>query len=228
VAVSFAAVFTAGLLTVLSPCVLPLAPILVAGLVGADRASRWARLRATSWFVLGFSVVFVLLGLGVPVIVDAVGPLRPVLLALSAAILVLYGLRMMRVLHAGPRLAWMDRSLAVTPSRTRWPGGLQGLVLGAIFGLTWTPCAGPILGGVLTYVAAGEGAAVPGALMLLAYAAGIAVPLLLVAAASEHVTPLLRALGAHARKLESASGVGLVGLGVLVLGQREVQGARES
>ncbi len=55
--ISFAAVFAAGLLTALSLCVLPLAPILVAGLAGAHDASRWERLRATAWFALGFAVL---------------------------------------------------------------------------------------------------------------------------------------------------------------------------
>lgn len=216
--VSFAAVFAAGLLTALSPCVLPVAPILVAGLVGTDHATRWARLRATAWFSLGFAVVFVLLGLGVPMIATAVGPLRPVLLVLAAAALVLYGLKMMRVLRVSRRFSWMDRSVGMTSAQTQRTGGLQGLMLGAIFGLTWTPCAGPILGGVLTYVAARE-AAGPGALMLLIYAVGVATPLLMVAAASEYATPLLRALRTHVRKIEFASGLSLVTVGALILGQ---------
>ena len=60
--VSFVAIFTAGVVTGLSPCVLPLAPLLVGGLVAADHAPRWSRLRAMLWFVLGLAIVFVLLG----------------------------------------------------------------------------------------------------------------------------------------------------------------------
>lgn len=215
--ISFAAVFTAGLLTVLSPCVLPLAPIIVGGLVAADGASRWTRLRATLWFALGFAVVFVLLGLGVSALVTVVRPLRPVFLAVGAVTLVLYGLKMMGLMDTSRRFGWMDRSVGASAVVPRRSGSLQAMLLGVIFGLTWTPCAGPILGGVLTYVAAREGDLVPGAFMLLAYAAGVATPLVLVAAASEYVTPTFRRLGAHLGTIDRASGVALVALGVLVL-----------
>ncbi len=215
---SFVAVFTAGLLTFLSPCLLPVAPILVAGLVAVDD-SRWARLRATTWFVVGFATVFVLLGLAVPTVVSTLKPIRPMLVTLAAAALVLFGLKMMRVLGASGPLAWMERSFRMPDLRELRPRGLQGLMLGALFGLTWTPCAGPILGGVLTYVATQQGEVIPGALLLLVYAAGMAVPLLLIAVASEYVTPLLRPLRGQARTLEFVSGLALVMVGVLLLGQ---------
>lgn len=213
---SFAAVFSAGLLTALSPCVLPLVPILVAGLVGVPDASRWARLRATVWFGIGFATVFVLLGLSVPALVNVLPGIRPFLLALSAAILMLYGLKMMHVLGTGSALAWMERSAGVAPPHAGGRGAGRSLVLGAVFGFSWTPCAGPILGGVLTYVAAGDGAGVQGGLLLLAYAAGVAAPLLAVAAAAEHVTPYLRALVPYGRAIEAIVGVGLVAVGLLI------------
>lgn len=215
--IPLAAVFTAGLLTVLSPCVLPLAPIIVGSLVAADGASRWTRLRATPWFALGFTVVFVLLGLGVSVLVNVARPLRPGVLALAALTLVLYGLKMTGLL--GRHFAWMDRSVGAPRIQPRRSGSLQALLLGAAFGLTWTPCAGPILGGVLTYVASQEGNVAPGTFMLLAYAAGVAAPLVLVAAAAEYLTPALRRLGSHLGTIERASGAALVALGLFVLVQ---------
>jgi cytochrome c-type biogenesis protein len=183
--VSFLAVFAAGVFTVLSPCVLPVAPILVSGLVTADHVSRWSRLRATLLFALGFAVVFVLLGLGVSALTNVAQPLRPVFLTVAAMTLALYGLKMTNVLNARRRLAWMDRSLGVLTVRPS--GNLPAVAFGVMFGLTWTPCAGPVLGGVLTYVARREQGTGVGALMLLTYAAGVATPLLLIAVASEYV-----------------------------------------
>ncbi len=214
---SYLGVFAAGMGTVFSPCVLPLAPILVGGLVAGDRTSPWARLYATLWFGLGFAVVFMLLGLGVSLLVNVVRPLRSVLLAAAAMMLGLYGIKMMGLLDTGGRLAWMEQSAgprAPTQSRIGRP---RPLILGVIFAFTWTPCAGPVLGGVLTYVAAENSRAVTSALMLLVYAAGVAAPLVLVAAASEYVTPILRRLGAHLGNIERAMGAVLVALGVFVV-----------
>lgn len=191
----------------------------MAGLVAVDDSSRWARFRATAWFVVGFAAVFVLLGLAVPAVLNAIRSLRPVLLTLAAAMFVLFGLKMMGILGASRGLAWMERSFRLPRLPERGSRGLRGLMLGAFFGLTWTPCAGPILGGVLTYVASGESEVIPGAFLLLAYAAGMAVPLLLVAASSEYVTPLLRLLRVEARTFEFVSGLALVVLGAALLGQ---------
>jgi len=213
---SYLGIFAAGVATVLSPCVLPLAPILVGGLVAGDRTSPWARLRATVWFGLGFTVVFVLLGLGVSLLANVARPLRPVLLAGAATMIALYGVKKMGLLRTGGRFAWLDRSVGVQTAAWSRIGNPRPLLLGVIFALTWTPCAGPVLGAVLAYVAAQQDRAVAGALMLLTYAAGVAAPLVLVAAASDYVIPVLRRLGAHLGALERTMGAGLVVLGVFV------------
>jgi cytochrome c-type biogenesis protein len=175
-----------------------------------------ARLRASSWFALGFGVVFTLLGLGVSLLVDVVRPLRPLVVGGAATMLVLYGLRMMGLLDTSRRLAWMERTFAAGSSRSRI-GVPRPFMLGMIFALTWTPCAGPVLGGVLTYVATERERAMVGALMLLVYSAGIAAPLILIAVATEYVTPLLRRLGKYVRLLERATGAAVTALGVFVL-----------
>src|SRR5262249_20915821 len=124
---------------------------------------------------------------------------------------------MMGLLDTGGRFAWMERSAgARAPSQSRI-GSPRPLILGVLFALTWTPCAGPVLGGVLTYVASQDSRPVSGALMLLVYAAGVATPFVLVAAASDYVTPVLRRLGAHLETVERAMGAVLVALGVFVV-----------
>lgn len=213
------AVFAAGVLTSLSPCVLPLAPIIVGGLVHGGEASRAARIRATLAFALGFGVVFVLLGLGVSALVGSVRPLRPVLLSLSAVALALFGLRMMGLLDRVPGLGWMQRGVGLAQPRRPLPGSLRAVAFGAVFGFTWTPCAGPILGGVLTYVAAGDTSAVSGGLLLASYALGVATPLLFVAVAADYATPYVRRLAAHGPRVEAASGAALLALAVALLVQ---------
>ena len=129
---SLLAVFGAGVLTFLSPCILPLAPILVASLVVGGGQGRWPRLRSTLWFTLGFAIVFVLTGLSLPVVSSHLGDHRPYLLAAGGVLLAVFGLKMIGAIKptaglfragcrawpsarssasAGPR-AW-DRSWAV-------------------------------------------------------------------------------------------------------------------
>lgn len=214
---SLGVIYVAGLLSVLSPCVLPMLPIIVSGLAGSTDGSRWTRLRATSWFALGFGAVFIAIGLGMPFIVMVAGPLRPGLLLGSAVIVVLYGLRMSGLLRRVPGVEWMNRSVGVAslpkPSSRR----LQNLFFGVAFALSWTPCAGPVLGGVLTYTASDDALLVVSGWMLLIYAAGVATPLLLVALAAEHVVPAIRRMGPYLQRLELATGAGLVVAGLLVM-----------
>jgi len=212
---SLLGIFGAGVLTVLSPCVLPVAPILVGGLVTEDNASRWSRLRASLWFGLGFAVVFTSLGLGLTTILK-IEPLRDVYLALAAIVLGLYGLKMTGLVTTGRYFSWMDRTVSASTDRRPSLGSPRPVLFGALFALTWTPCAGPILGGVLTYVASRPDTLVPGALMLLVYAVGIATPLVLVAVASELVTPILQGLRSRLRMIERATGVALIALAASV------------
>ena len=211
---SYLGIFVAGVLTVLSPCVLPLAPILVGGLVAGDDASRWSRVRASLWFSVGFAVVFTS---------RRPGTLRARERRPTATV----GVprrgrdpdRSLRTQDDGlvdtsRRFAWMERRVDVrTAARIADP---RPMLLGAIFALTWTPCAGPILGGVLTYVAARRDSVMPSVLMLLVFASGVVTPLVLIAVASEYVVPLLRRLGPHVVTIERASGAALVALAAIV------------
>ncbi|MCC7194658.1 MAG: thioredoxin fold domain-containing protein [Gemmatimonadaceae bacterium] len=195
---------------------LPMVPILIAGLVGSSSASPWARLRATMGFALGFAAVFVILGLSMPAALRLLPGLRSVVLAFSAVLLVLYGLKMMHVLQRATIFAWMDRSAGITSTPPSGDGAFRSFLLGAVFGFSWTPCAGPILGGVLTYVAASDGSTFRGGALLLAYAAGVAGPLLLVAIAAERVTPYLRSVLPFTRSIGAVSGLALVIVGLQI------------
>ncbi len=220
--ISFFGIFAAGVLTFLSPCILPLAPILVASLLTTNAASRWGRFRATLWFAIGFSVVFVLLGLAVPAITNVLGPLKPLLSGLAAAIFILFGLKMLHVIDTTRHFAWMERSLRL-PVSGRLPQGPQALLFGAVFGLGWTPCVGPILAGVLAYVATHQHSLAQNSAMLLVFAAGIALPLLAIAVAAEYTVPVLRRLRAYVPMIEYAAGVGLVVFGAVLLNQSRLQ-----
>lgn len=215
--------FGAGVLTFLSPCVLPLAPILVANLMSVQNPSRFDRLKATVWFCLGFTLVFVLFGMSLPLIHSALGGAKPWLLALSGAALAAFGLRMMGMLGEGRLVNWLSRSFHLPEFGSKFPKGIQGFVFGALFGLSWTPCVGPVLGGVLTYVASQEAAPLQGAALLSSFALGISLPLIAIAVASDRVLPLLQRLKRYLPRIEYAAGLGLFIFGVYVVSQARLQ-----
>ncbi|MCM2277881.1 MAG: thioredoxin domain-containing protein [Oligoflexia bacterium] len=209
---SWIGLFGAGLATFVSPCVLPLMPILVASWATAG-APRFSRMLATAWFALGFTLTFVAMGAGASLISGVLLAWKPVLLAVGALILGVFGLRMMGVISLG----WLERSFHAPDISRRFPRGLSGLVFGLIFGLSWTPCVGPVLGAVLTYVAAQQASPARGALMLFVFAQGIALPLLLLSAGFERVRPGLARLKAWLPRIEYATGMGLVIFAALMI-----------
>jgi len=222
---SFFGLFGAGLLTFLSPCVLPLIPILLAGLMIGQPASR--RVLNALWFVSGFTIVFVLMGLSVSSFGKIVGMAKPWLLIGAGIIIFLFGLKLAHSLPHLKIFEWMNRSLHV-PDFTRrlsprLPKGLNAFLFGSIFGLSWTPCVGPILGGVLTYVASKEATAFASAMMLLPFALGIGVPVIIVAWSSDKIAPHLKRLTRHLNKIEIAVGLGLAIFGLHVANQGRIQ-----
>ena len=220
--------FAAGLLSVLSPCVLPLLPAylsLVSGISveelrtqATEREVR-RRVMATSLaFVGGFSAVFVVLGASATLLgrvlrsfrIEALGTSIGVA-QIAGVVIVAMGLHLLGVL----RIPWLYREARFEgPNRPTGPIGAA--LVGAAFAFGWTPCVGPILGGILTLAGARE-TVLQGMGMLTVYSAGLAVPFLLAAWSVERFLGALRRLKAHFGTIERVSGALLVVVGVLVL-----------
>ena len=174
-------VFGAGVLSFLSPCVLPLVPPYLTYMSGAsfdqlrsdDRALH-ARVVVTSlFFILGFSVVFVALGATATTFGQAFRQALPILTPLAGVLIVVMGLHFLGVF----RIAFLDRQVRHNgPSVATGPAG--GFLLGLAFAIGWTPCIGPILAAILS-VAANEHSALEGAALLGIYSLGLGVPFLL-------------------------------------------------
>ncbi len=216
-------VFAAGLLTFLSPCVLPLVPLYLALLAGASvreirAGARQGRLVLTAAsFALGLATVFVALGLAAPAASRAISAHRPALLAAGGAAVALLGLRQMGLL----RLPFLDRERRPLLARLRGGGSLAGaFAFGAAFALGWTPCVGPALGAVLGYAASASSSPARGALLLGTYAAGLGAPLVAIAAVAPRALALLDRVKPHLRKIEVATGAVLVAFGALLATDR--------
>src|SRR5690625_132472 len=162
------------------------------------------------FFVLGFTVVFVLLGLSVSSVGRLLTEHMGIVRRIGGVIVIVFGLYMMGLLQ----LMTLERDTRVHTS-VRSPGPFNSLLLGATFSAGWTPCIGPVLASVLllagTSQTAGEGAA-----LLLSYAAGMAVPFLVLTLSLDRMQPTLRKLLPYTNRIRIASGVLLVGLGIMV------------
>jgi cytochrome c-type biogenesis protein len=224
---SLVTAFAAGLLSVLSPCVLPLMPAylsLVSGVsVEQMRAPEAGALRgrvmgSALGFVVGFSAVFVALGASATLLGRWLRSWRVQLLGLDVGIAQLAGLLIIVMgLHVAGvfRIPWLYRERRMEV-RARPTGPIGTALVGAAFAFGWTPCVGPILGGILT-LAGGRDTVLQGVWLLSVYSLGLAIPFLLAAWSLDRFLRAFGRLRRHLGKLEIAAGALLVGVGVLVL-----------
>jgi cytochrome c-type biogenesis protein len=207
--------FSAGLLSFISPCVLPLIPsylTFVTG-VGFDELgnARRAALIHALLFVLGFTLIFVALGASATVLGRVLIHYRVWITRIGGALIVLFGLYLLGIV----RVAAFDRERRVHLANK--PVGYLGSVLvGVAFGAGWTPCLGPILGAILTYTAATADLS-RGLPLLLAYSLGLALPFLLAAVAVERFLETVARIRPHLARVSQVSGALLVVVGLLMV-----------
>ncbi|MGH0029682.1 MAG: cytochrome c biogenesis CcdA family protein [Myxococcota bacterium] len=226
----FVLAFAAGLLSVLSPCVLPLLPAylsLISGISveemqeGAhehDHQLRRRVLRACLGFVLGFSAVFIVMGIGAVAVGQVLRTWRADVFGvqfgvsqIAGAVIVLLGLHMTGL--SPIKLLYRDTRFTF---RLHQRSFVSTFVVGAGFALGWSPCIGPILATILT-VAGHRETVLQGVGLLAVYSAGLAVPFLAAGWSIEAFFRGFRRIRFHFRKLEIASGAILVGVGLLLV-----------
>jgi len=199
----------AGVLTIAAPCTLPVLPILLGASVGQNGKARPAMIALG--FVLSFSAVALLVGA-----ITRVFDFDPTVLRSGAAIL-LFGFGALMIWPApfewvSIRLNGLVNSGSAAGIAER-ESAIGGFVLGTTLGLVWTPCAGPVLGSILTLVATSKDTAWAGLLLVL-YAIGAALPMLGIAYGGQAVTTRVRGIAAIAPRLQQAFGVVVIGFAV--------------
>jgi len=215
VEVSVAVAFAAGLLSFLSPCVLPLIPSYVGFLTGMS-VEELERRRGTAflhglWFVGGFTLVFILLGASASAVGGLLRDQQVWLGRLGGVLVILFGLYLLGIL----RPAFLRRERRIELARK--PLGYFGSgVVGFAFGAAWTPCIGPILGAILTLAATREGLA-SGVGLLGAYALGLAIPFLLTALALDRFLAWFQRFRPYLVWVDRTAGVLLIVLGLLLV-----------
>ena len=219
--VTLLAAFAAGFLSFVSPCVLPLIPGYISFVSGisvdemrGDTAPATSRLQVflTSLaFVIGFSIVFVALGASATAIGKFMFAKLPLLSKIAGVILIIFGLHTMGVF----RLAFLDTEKRVHSQR-KPAGPLGAMLVGVAFAFGWTPCIGPILGGILA-IAGSKNSVGEGILLLAVYSLGLGIPFLLTSLAINQFFGAAKKIRRYYHGIELASGVLLIAIGVLII-----------
>jgi cytochrome c-type biogenesis protein len=217
-ALGLLAAFAGGVLSFLSPCVFPLVPGYLSYLAGtsleeaqSQPTTRWRVSRHALWFVLGFALLFTLLGVAAALLGSALRPYQQVLARIAGLLLVLFGIALTGLLP----IPWVSRDhrVQVQPGRPAW--WRSGLI-GMAFGAGWSACTGPILGSILVLTAV-RSTLLQGVIFLLAYALGLGVPFLLVGILVDRAGTLMRRIRRYTGPLSFIGGAILILMGMLIL-----------
>ena len=220
--ISLTGAFAAGLLSFLSPCILPMVPFYLSYLGGMSAAqvaqggavTRGVRLRALAGalvFAAGILTVFVALGASASVVGQLLRDWFDVLRYAAAALIVLMGLHFLGVI----RIGLLDRSLRAAPGDTGRLGLGGAYVIGLAFAFGWTPCVGPVLAAIL-FMAGSTDSAGQGVSLLTAYGVGMTLPFVLAAGFVGPFMTLMRRFRRHLGTVEKLTGGALVVFGVLI------------
>ncbi len=211
--------FGAGVVSFLSPCVLPLVPGYVSFVAGsslddlaAGRRSRLQVLRLAGLFVIGFSLIFVTLGVSATALGQVLLTYRYELGVVAGIVVILFGLHMIGLTP----FAWMNSDTRFNDFEMNRGGTLSALLLGVAFAFGWTPCISPVLGTILAWGAstADIGKATT---LLVAYSLGLGLPFLLAALFTGALLQRMRSLGRMGRSLQVISGGLLLIMGLLMV-----------
>lgn len=218
------AAFVAGLVSFLSPCVFPLVPGYLSYLAGAtagearlDASARWRVTLHAAFFVLGFALIFAMLGATASTIGVILHAHVLLLRQLSGVLLIIFGIVMTGLLPL--RFVQMERRVHVERGE---PALLRSAFIGMAFSAGWSPCISPMLGSIFTIAAAGSTLA-QGVFFLLIYALGLGVPFLLAGLLIDRAAPVVRRINRYTGPIAIAGGAILALTGILILSGRLAQ-----
>ncbi|MFN2151894.1 MAG: cytochrome c biogenesis CcdA family protein [Anaerolineales bacterium] len=176
-----------------------------------EEPNRWVTFSHGLAFVLGFSVVFILLGVATSALGGLLYNLRDWLTKIGGVVVVIFGLHMTHII----RIPFLEYDLRPQSQPDRQRGYVSSALMGVFFSAGWSPCVGPVLGAILTISLSG-GSVTSGTLLLTAYSIGLAIPFLLAALGIGWVTTILRKYGKVMHYVESAMGVLLIIIGIML------------
>jgi len=221
--VTFAGALIAGLLSFLSPCVLPLVPAYLSYISGVSvnelrqhnggstAGMRRHALGQSLWFIAGFSLVFIALGASASLLGQWMLTHMEILGKAAGAIIIIFGLHYTGII----RIPFLMMEARFDTGGVNAKHGMGALILGAAFAFGWTPCIGPILGAILA-VAGAQAEMMHGILLLATYSLGLGIPFLLAALATDSFLRWSKRFKGHFEMVEKISGVLLILVGLLI------------
>lgn len=214
----FGTAFAAGLVSFLAPCVLPIIPGFLVYLAGTGSKGEAPKRKdvfiESVFFVLGFSLVFALLGVLLQTVLSQVGSqVQTWLSYLGGALIIFFGLYLARLI----RIPYLERSFTPSVKPNHSSRRLTAFLFGLAFAVGWTPCAGAVLGGILTLSLT---APVSAFFLLLSYALGLGLPFLFVGYFSSEATRIINRFGSKLEFVNIAFGVIMIIIGILVFTQK--------
>jgi cytochrome c-type biogenesis protein len=208
----------AGMLSLLSPCILPILPVYLACLVGPEvmqreaRKRRWMIFWHSVLFIGGFSIVFIGLGTLAGLTGMVLSAHSTAIRWISGGLMVLFGLFML----VSPFVSWLNYEKRLTSFTGTSSSLWRSFLIGLVFALAWTPCVGPVLGGILS-LALNSNTVWQGTLLLSFYSLGAAIPFILIGLAFQYLQPLINRLKRYSSYVSLISGGLLIGVGILIL-----------
>lgn len=216
--ISIGLAFLAGLASFLSPCVFSLVPAYVgylggrtAGMQGSGKNDKIIAFTHGLAFVVGFSTVFILLGVAASALGGLLYDVRTWVAKIGGIIVVIFGLHMVGVF----RIPFLEYDLRHQAEPNNRRGYAASFMMGVFFSAGWSPCVGPVLGAILT-LALNDGSISQGVVLLSAYSLGLAIPFLVAALGIGWVTTILRRYGKTMRYVEIGMGIVLIIVGTML------------
>ena len=201
--------FLEGIITFISPCLLPMLPIYISYFAGGGERATGKTLKGALGFVVGFTAVFVLLGALAGTVGSFLREYRVAVNAISGVIVIIFGLNFLGVFKLN---LFKGGAHSVNTDNM---GFFSALMFGMIFAVGWTPCVGAFLGSALM-LASQQGHVVEGMLMLLAYSSGLGIPFVLSAVLIDYLKNAFNWIKRNYNVINAASGILLVVIGVLM------------
>lgn len=210
---SYVLVFLEGILTFISPCILPLLPVYffyLAGASGNDTVNRGKLLRNAIGFVIGFTIVFVLLGATATALGSFMKVYIDIFRRISGILMIVFGLNFMGILKLN--FLNFEKRMDYSFKELRF---FNSIVFGIVFGFGWTPCVGAFLGSALLMAGNSE-TIVQGTLLLFIYSAGLGVPFILASIAFDSIKNTFKQIQKYNSIISIISGMVLILAGILI------------
>jgi cytochrome c-type biogenesis protein len=227
IGLSIVMAFVAGLLSFLSPCVLPLVPGYLSIISGVnldqlkidsqDKTLRRSVIISSIMFIIGFSITFIALGATATAVSQTLLVRMPMLRKIAGVVIVIFGLHILGIFRINA--LYQDKRMHNVQTKR---GLLGALVLGLVFALGWSPCLGPILAGILA-IAAEQDTVAKGIFLLMVYSLGLGVPFLATSMGLNRFLAFYTRFKKHFRALEIVSGILVLGIGVLIFTDQMTQ-----